>query len=90
MGIMFFSKTPFLERNTVSLKLHSTQDMKKLASSCKYGAYLGTTWRYQFACWLMNQSIINRLLGEDDGLTHSRAFKIAQTMERASKDTAEL
>ena len=63
--------------------------LKHQASRCKFGAFLEEALRDRLVCGLRSEAIQKKLLSEK-GLTFKRACDVAQAMELAAKDTAEL
>ena len=60
--------------------------LRKLATSCQFGATLGEALRDRFVCGLRHESIQRRLLSEQE-LTYNKALDIAQAMEAADSNT---
>ena len=61
-------------------------ELRRLAKTCQFGAFLGEELRDQFVCGLKRE---NKLLLEED-LTLDRALEIAQSLEAAELGTKEL
>ncbi|XP_043266601.1 uncharacterized protein K02A2.6-like [Venturia canescens] len=64
-------------------------NLKKLSANCEFGQNLNSHLRDQFVWGLRTDSIKKRLLGESD-LTFARAMELAQSLEMASRDVAEM
>ena len=63
--------------------------LKHQARRCKFGAFLEESLRDRLVCGLRSNTIQKKLLTEKD-LTFKRACDLAQAMELAARDTAEL
>ncbi len=61
--------------------------LRKLAKTCKFGAYLDQPLRDQFVCSLRNEAVQRRLLTKPDTLTFARAVEVAEGMEAAEINT---
>ncbi|XP_043288459.1 uncharacterized protein [Venturia canescens] len=64
-------------------------NLKRLSTYCEFGSSLESHLRDQFVWGVKNERIKKRLLSEHD-LTYARAVELAQTMEMATKDVAEM
>ena len=63
--------------------------LRRLATNCKFGEFLGQALRDRFVCGLRNEAVQRRLLSEKD-LTHTKAMEIAQAMEAADRNAKSL
>jgi len=64
-------------------------ELRRLASSCKFGDYLSEAIRDRLVCGLRSESTQKRLLAEAE-LTLTKALEIAQSMEAADRNTQRL
>ena len=64
-------------------------ELRRLASTCDFGAFLEEALRDRLVCGLANESIQKRLLTEAK-LTLKTALEISQGMELVAKDATEL
>ena len=63
--------------------------LRRLATHCKFGAYLDEALRDRLVCGLRSETTQRRLLSEAD-LTLQKAVDLAQSMEAADKNTKSL
>ena len=63
--------------------------LRRLATNCKFGEFLGQALRDRFVCGLRNEAVQRRLLSEKD-LIHTKAIEIAQAMEVADQNVKSL
>ncbi|KAJ8018675.1 hypothetical protein HOLleu_43213 [Holothuria leucospilota] len=63
-------------------------ELKRLSSTCNFGAFLKDALRDRFVCGLYDATVQKKLLSEDDSLTLEKALKIAVSMETAAKSSA--
>ncbi|KAJ8042845.1 Synaptic vesicle 2-related protein [Holothuria leucospilota] len=63
-------------------------ELKRLSSTCNFGAFLKDALRDWFVCGLYDATVQKKLLSEDDSLTLEKALKIAVSMETAAKSSA--
>ena len=64
-------------------------ELRRLASTCDFGAFLEEALRDRLVCGLANESIQKRLLTEAN-LTLKKALELSLGMELAAKDATEL
>ena len=64
-------------------------ELRRLASTCNFGAFLEEALRDRLVCGLANESIQKRLLTEAN-LTLKKALELSLGMELAAKDATEL
>ena len=64
-------------------------ELKKLASTCDFGAFLSDSLRDRLVCGLTNEQITKRLMTEAE-LTFAKAQQMAISMETAAKDSKEI
>ncbi len=62
-------------------------ELRKLAKTCNFGAYLDQALRNQFVCGLRNEAVQRRLLTKPDTLTFARAVEVVEGMEAAETNT---
>ena len=58
-------------------------ELRRLATNCKFGAYLDEAMRDRLVCGLRDEDAQKRLLSEED-LTFARATEMACTKSRSS------
>ena len=63
-------------------------NLKRLASTCNFGAYLNEALRDRFVCGLRSANIKKKLLADD--YTFDNALKVALGIEAADKDVADI
>ena len=63
--------------------------LRRLATNCIFGDFLGQALRDRFVCGLRNEAVQRRLLSEKDR-THTKAMEIAQAMEAADQNAKSL
>ena len=61
-------------------------ELKRLAGTCAFGAFLAEALRDRFVCGLANESIQRRLLSEPE-LDFEKAVQIARGIEAAQKSS---
>ena len=66
--------------------LEYVAELKRLAGTCAFGAFLAEALRDRFVCGLANESIQRRLLSEPE-LDFEKAVQIARGMEAAQKSS---
>eukprot|EP00731_Ephydatia_muelleri_P033663 Em0034g45a len=64
-------------------------ELRRLATNCKFGAYLDEAMRDRLVCGLRDDDTQKRLLSEED-LTFARAAEIAQSREAAQLNVQQL
>lgn len=64
-------------------------ELRKLASTCEFNAFLNEALVDKFVCGLRKDNIQRRLLAERD-LSLTKALELAQSMEAAEKDSKEI
>eukprot|EP00731_Ephydatia_muelleri_P025658 Em0017g741a len=64
-------------------------ELRRLATNCKFGAYLDEAMRDRLVCGLRDEDTQKRLLSEED-LTFARAAEIAQSREAAQLNVQQL
>ena len=64
-------------------------ELRKLSENCQFGEYLEQALRDRLVCGLVSEKIQQRLLSEAE-LSLKKAFKIAQSMETAHRETREM
>ena len=64
-------------------------ELRRLSEHCDYGDKLEEMLRDRLVCGIANKRYQQRLLGEVD-LTFDKAFKMAQAMELAERDSQQL
>ena len=64
-------------------------ELKRLAGTCEFGAFLAEALMDSFVCGLANEGILRRLLSEAN-LDFEMAVQIARGMEAAQKSSQEL
>ena len=64
-------------------------DLRKLAIHCEFGEFLEDALCDRLVCWLKDEAMQRRLLGEAD-FPLKKAFEITQAMEAAAKNAREI
>ena len=64
-------------------------ELRRLATTCEFGAFLDDALRDKFVCGLQKENIQRRLLAEAD-LELKKALELAQGMEAAEKGSKEI